>query len=301
MKQFNIPPQLIINLDETGVPIVPVSQWTLEETGSTSVPITVLDKKKRREIAALLACTVCGDLLDPQLLYQGTTERCHPPPCVNFLEVLDIGHSSSHWSSHDTVRRYVLKILKPKTTAVKAQLILAQVQRGLVLLNVYKAHYTADFLDEFKVAGFELEYVPGNCSSELQPLDLSVNGRFKDQLKDAFTNWIENLVASAIQGFGDTNTNQAVAAVQPHLRLSNLKPIHARWMIDVITTLKTSSAHICQGWEAAGTLAALQKMLMDHTQPNNHEQYSITGTATTLAPVVSSEIQQAVTHIFSSP
>ena len=82
VKQFNIPPQLIINIGETGVPIVPVSQWTLEETGSTSVPITGLDDK--RQITALLACTVCGDLLDPQLLYQGTTERCHPPRYVKF-------------------------------------------------------------------------------------------------------------------------------------------------------------------------------------------------------------------------
>ena len=98
VKQFNIHPQLIINNDETGVPIVPVSQWTLEETGSTSVPITGLDDKK---ITVLLLCTVCEDLLNPQLLYQGTTERCHPPRYVNFPEGWDIWHSSSHWSSHD--------------------------------------------------------------------------------------------------------------------------------------------------------------------------------------------------------
>ena len=42
------------------------------------------------------------------------------------------------------------------------------------------------------------------------PLDLSGNRKFKDQLKDAFTNWYVNLVASVIQECGDTNTKSSI-------------------------------------------------------------------------------------------
>ena len=84
VKQFHVPPQLIIIFYETGVPSVPVSQWTPEETGSTSVSSTGLDDK--RQITAIVAFAVRGDLLDPQLLYQDTTDRCHPPRYVNFPE-----------------------------------------------------------------------------------------------------------------------------------------------------------------------------------------------------------------------
>ena len=127
VKQFNVPPQLIINFDETGVPSLPVSQWTPEETGSPSVSSTGLDDK--RKITAVVACAVRGDLLDPQPLYQDTTDRCHPPRYVKFPEGFDIWHFSSYCSRHHTFRRYVLKILKPWATAVKAQLKLPQVQR----------------------------------------------------------------------------------------------------------------------------------------------------------------------------
>ena len=108
---------------------------------------------------------------------------------------------------------------------MKAQLKLPQVQCGLVILDVYKAHRTADVLDEFREAGLSW-----NMYKVTAPVsfDLSVNGQFKDQLKNAFTNCYGNLAASAIQEFDDTNTNQAVAAVQPDLCLSNLKTIHAR-------------------------------------------------------------------------
>ena len=32
--EYSIPPELVINLDETGLPLVPVSHWTLEEKGA---------------------------------------------------------------------------------------------------------------------------------------------------------------------------------------------------------------------------------------------------------------------------
>lgn len=44
--------------------------------GEKSVPISGLDDK--REITVLLAVTLAGEYLPPQLLYQGKTERCHP-------------------------------------------------------------------------------------------------------------------------------------------------------------------------------------------------------------------------------
>ena len=46
-RQHNVPPELIINWDQTGIHIVPVSQWTMAEEGSKRIEITGLDDKRQ--------------------------------------------------------------------------------------------------------------------------------------------------------------------------------------------------------------------------------------------------------------
>ena len=86
--------RLLINFDETGLPVIPVPSYTLAEKGSKDVSVTGL--KDRRQITAVPACTPLGELLHAQLLYQGTTQRCHPPKSVSFPPDWDIWHSESH-------------------------------------------------------------------------------------------------------------------------------------------------------------------------------------------------------------
>lgn len=47
MTMKNIPPELVINWDQTGLHIVPVSQWTMEVEGSKRVEITGIDDKRQ--------------------------------------------------------------------------------------------------------------------------------------------------------------------------------------------------------------------------------------------------------------
>lgn len=70
---------------------------TLAEKGSKEIAIVGTEDK--RQITAVLACTPLGELRPPQLLYQGTTDRCPPPSSVRFPEGWDIWHSHSHWSA----------------------------------------------------------------------------------------------------------------------------------------------------------------------------------------------------------
>ena len=76
LEEHDIPSCMVVNLDETALPITPVSQWTLAERGSKQIPITGLDDK--RQLTAVVACTLEGDWLPLQLLYKGTADRCHP-------------------------------------------------------------------------------------------------------------------------------------------------------------------------------------------------------------------------------
>lgn len=91
-REHNTLQSLVLNMEETGLPIIPVSSWTLAAKGSNQVPVVGLEDK--RQMTAALACSATGKLLSPQLLDRGTTERCHhkdgeleclarPKPLVN--------------------------------------------------------------------------------------------------------------------------------------------------------------------------------------------------------------------------
>ena len=71
-----IPDELTINFDQTGINYVPMSSWTMEKQGEKRVEI--IGKDDKRQITAVLAGTLSGEFLPVQLVYQGKTERCLP-------------------------------------------------------------------------------------------------------------------------------------------------------------------------------------------------------------------------------
>ena len=62
-----IPQELIISWDQTGIKYVPVDTWTMEKEGSKRVQVIGADDK--RQITAVFAGTVSGEFLPPQLIY----------------------------------------------------------------------------------------------------------------------------------------------------------------------------------------------------------------------------------------
>lgn len=59
--------------------------------GAKQVPIKGVDDK--RQITAVLAVSKSGDLLPPQLFYQGLTDKCYPN--YQFPKSWDIHHSEN--------------------------------------------------------------------------------------------------------------------------------------------------------------------------------------------------------------
>ena len=71
-----VPHELIINWDQTGLNYVPVSSWTMAEEGCKHVEIDGKDDK--RQITSVFACSMAGNFLPPQLIYKGKITRCLP-------------------------------------------------------------------------------------------------------------------------------------------------------------------------------------------------------------------------------
>ena len=76
VEMDEIPFDLVINWDQTGIHYVPVGSWTMEKEGAQKVEIVAVDDK--RQITAVFAGSLTGDFLPPQLIYQAPTKRCLP-------------------------------------------------------------------------------------------------------------------------------------------------------------------------------------------------------------------------------
>ena len=113
-----IPPELIINFDQTGINYVLVSSWTMEEAGKKRVEI--IGKDDKCQITAVFDATLSGDFLPVQLVYQGKSTKCLPS--FEFPPEWDINFSENHWSNERTMLCYFKKVMFPYLNKKKAEL-----------------------------------------------------------------------------------------------------------------------------------------------------------------------------------
>ena len=182
VEMQEIPPELIINWDQTGIKIVPVSSWMMEKRGAKRVEIAGVDDK--RQITAVFAATPIGEFLPFQVIYQGKTPACLPK--VAFLCDWDMTYTPNRWSNEQTMMTYIEKIIVPYVKQKREQLNLDNDHPALAIFDVLKGQYTEEVLKTLEDNHIERVLVPANCTDRLQPLDLSINKPVKEFLRRKF-------------------------------------------------------------------------------------------------------------------
>lgn len=245
MKTNDIPLDLLINWDQTGSKLVPVSCWTMAEEGCKQVP--VVGKDDKREITVVLAITSSGILLPPQLIYQGKTMGCHPK--ITFPSKWHVTHSDNHWSTERTMLEYIDSIIIPYVSDTRRKLDLAPDHPALALFDVFAAHRCDTVLEKLKSNHIHQIFVPASCTGELQPLDVGFNKDFKDLMKSSFSRWYSEEVRDAL------DRGVAIKDLKVDLRASTIKPLHANWLISTITILGEKKDLIKKPYEQIGIVS----------------------------------------------
>ncbi len=244
VEMEEIPGELIVNWDQTGIHYVPVSSWTMEREGSKRVEIAGINDK--RQITAVFAGTLVGDFLPPQLIYQGKTKKSLPS--VEFPSNWHVTYTDNHWSNETTMMDYLGSVLLPYIQQTRKELKLKSDFPALVIFDRFKAQCTTNVLNLLQNNHVHVVIVPANCTDRLQPLDISVNKAAKEFLRRQFHDWYSSKISSQLK---------AGSSVEPvDLRMAVVKPLSAKWMIALYDYLKSKPDIIKNGFRHAGITAA---------------------------------------------
>ena len=240
-----IPYDLVINWDQTGIHYVPVGSWTMEKEGAKRVEITAIDDK--RQITAVFAGSLSGDFLPPQLVYKGTTRRCLPT--IDFPTGWHITMSPNHWANEDTMKDYLVMVLIPYICNKREELKLRHDYPALVIFDHFAGQITEALLQLLEENNIHRVTVPANCTDRLQPLDISVNKSAKEFLRRQFHEWYAEQICHQLE--------QNVPATPVDLKLSIMKPLGAKWMMKLYDYFKANPDIIVNGFKGAGIVQCL--------------------------------------------
>ena len=158
MLMDEIPPELVINLDQTGIHYVLVSSWSMEMEGTKRVE--VVGKDDKRQITAIFGILMSGGFLPIQLVYQGKTTKCLPS--FDFPPSWDITFSDNHWSNKQTMLSYFEKVIFP---------YLQSCSWNLIIQNPYYSIISReDILKSLDTKNIDVVIIPTNCTDRLQSL-----------------------------------------------------------------------------------------------------------------------------------
>ena len=250
VKKYNIHPKLVVNWDQTPLKLIPASPWTMTKKGSSKVRLAGVSDK--RNITGLFSCTLDGDFLPYQVIYQGITGRCHP--ATAHPSGCHVTQNPTHWSTEETMLQYIDNILAPYIEATRKKLG-EPTMPCILIYDAFRAHQVEKVVSALDRLNVLHHPVPPNLTDHLQPLDLSVNKPIKDFLKRTFSQWYcSELLSKAKdgEGFGGTGTALLKSGVL-------LKEMQAKWLGELFHHFQLPrQRHIVRkGFRKAGIIGAI--------------------------------------------
>ena len=121
---------------------------------------------------------------------------------------------------------------------------LAGDQRALLIFDNFKGQCTEAILKLLDENNVSVVLIPPNCTDRLQPLDVSINKSAKEFLRRKFHSWYAENICAQLEG--------KLPKQQVDLRLNAVKPLGAKWMVELFDYLKSKPDIISNGFKKPG-------------------------------------------------
>ena len=98
----------------------------------------------------------------------------------------------------------------------------------------------------------EVVIVPHNLTNKFQPLDISVTKAVKSFISEKYNTWMAKEVSNQLQ------REISPCDVKIDLNLGIIKPLHAKWIVELFNIMKKEKEKMINGFNSAGITEAIQ-------------------------------------------
>ena len=250
IEEHAIPPELVLNCDQTPSSYVSVGNTTMARKGSKTIPVTGMTDK--RNITLTFSISLSGEFLPMQIIYSGKT-KASLPRGFNFPQGFCLTQNPSHWSNEEETLKLINDVILPYFVKTRKQLKLPETQPALIIWDVFKGQTTEKVKQKLTSLQIQLVTIPPNMTNFFQPLDITVNGVAKKFMRKKFTTYYASVVKQQL------DSGRKIDEVDIDLRLTVIKPLHAQWLVDLFNFLTSTKGTevILKGWKKAGVTGLL--------------------------------------------
>ena len=131
-------------------------------------------------------------------------------------------------------------------------------QKALLIFDVFKGQTTSAVNDLLKKNDTIAIRVSNNHTNLYQPLDISLNKSAKCFIAEKYQDWYAEKVLQQL--------NRGVAAhdVKKDVKLSIMKPLHAKWIIEMFHHLKRSKQVVISAFRKAHITEAVSQAVSEN-------------------------------------
>ena len=121
----------------------------------------------------------------------------------------------------------------------------------LLISDVFKGQWTQNVKDLVRESNGKMVPVPNNWTNYFQPLDLTVNKSCKEFLRQEAQSWYSEEIVKQMQ--------QGKKSHEIKVRISIVKPLHAKWIVKFYDYIRLKPELIKNGWRKSGIIENLSK------------------------------------------
>ena len=169
--------QQIGNMDETPMNFdMPLSR-TVDTLGNKSILIKTTGNEKNH-FTVVLACMADGSKLPPMIIFKRKTMPKEKIPSRIVMHVHEKG-----WMDENGMMLWISRIWHNRPGGLFKK-------KACLVYDMFKAHLMDSIKTALSKLNTDIAIIPGGLTSQLQPLDVSINKPFKDRIRVLWSNWI---------------------------------------------------------------------------------------------------------------
>ena len=176
-KEHNYPLHVIANMDETPLTFDMPPNRTIHNTGEKAIKIRTTGNEKNR-VTVVLTCAGDGSKLRPMVIFKRKTL-----PKVANKHGIVIAAQEKGWMDTERMKIWIEKVWRARRGGLGRR-------RSLLVLDAFEAHVTDSVKTAIARENTNLAVIPGGLTSILQPLDVSLNKPFKDNVRRRWMEWM---------------------------------------------------------------------------------------------------------------